>query len=159
MATKPFVYTPDYNDPELSLLRRRALDDIGRGRSRISDEIGRSGLLGSSAGFAQLDEFERGSRGYLGDIDDRVFARQRADALDLYRDELAYERQRKLMDEQNSGFRLGALAEIGSAFIPGIGGVGRTASSMFRNKNLPRASLQAASEIPYDLPDPRLRYL
>lgn len=144
-VNQPFVYTPDYNDPELRLLRTRALEDAGRSRARYGDEIARAGLLGSGAGLASMADFERGMRSDLGSIDDRVFARQRADALDLYRDELAFKRQQELLDQQNSGFRLGALADIGSLFLPGaIGGVSKLAG-LFGGPSLPTQSLQAYS--------------
>ena len=113
----PFTYTPDQNDPELLLRRRRALEEGQRDYGRTVDEIGRSGLLGSSAGFGQLNESaSRTARG-LEDINADTFMKRRLEGLDLYRDESQFNRQRALMGDsyqnQSGLMSLGALGDIG----------------------------------------------
>ena len=114
---QPFSFNPNENDPELLLRRRRALEEISRDRGRTVDEIGRAGLLGSSAAFGQLNESAaRGAR-TLEDLDAGAYGRQRDDALALYRDEANFARQRALLGDQYQNqqglMSLGALGDIG----------------------------------------------
>lgn len=160
----PFSFTPSESDPELQLLRRRFLEEVSRGRGRTVDEIGRAGLLGSSAAFDILGEEERrGARG-LEDIDASVFARRRAEALDQYNRELDFKRQIALAElgsdldisgrERLAG--LGALGDIGGflgeSLVPGDM---EYFDYLKKKKNLPRAALLEASN--YDIPLPPRR--
>jgi hypothetical protein len=114
----PFAFTPDPNDPEIALRRRAALLDIQRGHSDTINEIGRAGLLGSSAAFGLLNQNQTQGEAGLEDIPNSVYARQRQDALALYRDNANFQRSLALADQ--SGYQqehmagLDALGELGT---------------------------------------------
>ena len=115
---RKFTYTPDENDAELGLRRSRALRDISRGKANTVNEIGRAGLLGTSAQFGIMGDQETEGQHMLEDITGDVFAKRRREALDLFRDEEDYYRKRALLSDE-SGFRenemgLSALGDIGS---------------------------------------------
>ena len=114
----PFSFTPDPNDPEIGLRRRNALLDIQRGHASTINEIGRAGLLGSSAAFNVLNQGDTQGNAELEDIPNSVYARQRQDALTLYRDNANFQRQLALnqqgygQEEHMAG--LTALGDLGS---------------------------------------------
>ena len=114
----PFSFTPDPNDPEIALRRKAALLDIQRGHSGTINEIGRAGLLGSSAAFGLLNQDQTQGEAELEDIPNSVYARQRMDALNLYRDDANFQRRLALNDqgygqeERMAG--LGALGDVGN---------------------------------------------
>lgn len=128
-----FQHTPNEADPELLVLRRRALEGNQRDRMRTRDELNRAGLLGSSASFGVLGEAEaRGSR-TLEDVDSQTFARRRGEALDLYRDDLDFRRKMAIleaeadMQDQNALWdSLSGLAQFGGSLLTGgmTGGAG-----------------------------------
>lgn len=95
----PFSFTPDPNDPEIALRRRAALQDIQRGNAGTINEIGRAGLLGSSAAFNLINRDKVQGEAALEDIPNSVYARQRQDALQLYRDNANFQRQLALGDQ------------------------------------------------------------
>lgn len=115
----PFSFTPDAKDPEIALRRRNALLDIERGRANTINEIGRAGLLGSSAAFNLIDRDQTQSESFLEDIPNSVFARQRMDALQLYRDNANFQRQLALgeqgYDTQERMAGLDALYSLGES--------------------------------------------
>lgn len=79
-----FNYKPDYNDSELLALKMRAGIGAGRRRANLGNEIGRAGLIGSSASFGlnrQLDD-DIANMDY--GIDQDVFGRRRAEKYDGY---------------------------------------------------------------------------
>lgn len=119
-----FNFQMDPNDPELQLLRRRALFDIQRGHSSTVDEVSRAGLLGSSAGFAQLaDQQLQGDRA-LRDVDLSTFARRRLEALQLFRDQENFKMQQALGGQQHEfnmqDAALSGLGDIGSFLGQGL---------------------------------------
>src|SRR5258706_1395413 len=75
----PFSFTPDPNDPEIALRRRAALLDMERTHAGTVNEIGRAGLLGSSAAFNVLNQGDTQGNAALEDIPNSVYARQRMD--------------------------------------------------------------------------------
>ena len=130
-GARQFSYMPNENDPELALLRRRALEEISRSRMRDVDEISRAGLLGSSAAFGVLGEGERRGARALEDIDMGTFARRRAEALELFRDEENFERQLALGEQQLSA--QDSLA--GTQALGDIGGfLGQDLEELMRKK-------------------------
>ena len=153
----PFSYSPDVGDPELLLRRRRALEESSRDRAGTVGEIGRAGLLGSSAAFDVLGEQEsRGAR-TLEDIDADTFLKRRLEALQLYRDKVAFERQRALQGQAQSGqeslLGLGALGDIGGFLGGGLGGL------FGGGGGLPTNALKEAANFTPELPSIRGRYL
>ncbi len=113
----PFSFTPDPNDPEIVMRRRAALLDLGRTHDSIVNEIGRAGLLGSSAAFNVLNRGDTEGNAALEDIPNSVYARQRMDALSLYRDNANFQRQLALGDQaggqQEHMMGLEALGGVG----------------------------------------------
>jgi hypothetical protein len=79
--------------------RKAALLDIGRAHAGTVNEIGRAGLLGSSAAFGLLNQDETQGASELEGIPDSVYAKQRQDALTLYRDNANFQRQLALGDQ------------------------------------------------------------
>jgi hypothetical protein len=165
----PFSYTPDPNDPEIGLRRRRLGSDIAVGRGRYLEELGRAGNLGSGKQFELLGEQEQGGLEALAGVDEDVFMKRRMEALDQYNRKLAFERQRALIGDE-AGYRsneagLGALGEIGGFLGSEMYGGGDYDSMPFnkylgarfggrRNRGL-RSSLLEASD--YD-PTSDLRF-
>lgn len=113
----PFSYSPDPNDPELLLRRRKALEEARVDEFNTMNEIGRAGLLGSGASFGVLGEQASRKSRILEDLESDVNAKRRGEQLQLYRDKLAFDRQRALMEDQLSANEdiagLGALGDIG----------------------------------------------
>lgn len=89
----PFNFNPDPNDPEIALRRRAALLDQERQHGSTINEIGRAGLLGSSAAYGLLNQDATEGAAQLEDIPNSVYAKQRQDALSLYRDNANFQRQ------------------------------------------------------------------
>jgi len=125
---KPFQFHPDENDPELrlrrSLLARQNEQDYGQS----VNEIGRAGLLGTDAGFAELNAArDRGSR-LLEDTNASALAKQRQDQLDLYK--MQYENE--MQNQRQSLLALGDLGEsIGGYYGQGNGATGSHNSPYF----------------------------
>lgn len=115
----PFSFTPDMNDPEIAMRRKAALLDIQRSHASTVNEIGRAGLLGSSAAFNVLNQNETEGNSQLEDIPNSVFAKQRMDALTLYRDNANFKRQLALGDQGNDAAEhmagLDALGSLGES--------------------------------------------
>lgn len=166
-GARQFSYTPNEQDPELLLRRRRALEEITRSRDRDVNEIGRAGLLGSSAAFGVLGEGEsRGAR-TLEDIDADVYGNRRQEALGLFRDEENFERQLALGDQSQQGRErmlglesLGNIGEFAGGFING--GEDEDYSSFLRrrsNRKLPRRALLDSLDYEYEIPNRRGRYM
>jgi hypothetical protein len=158
----PFMFRPNEQDPGLALRRRRALSDLSASRGSTLNEVNRSGLLGSGAGFAVQQEAETQGQQGLHDVDLEEFMRQRDEQLQQYNSEEAFRRQRALMGDeanyrdQSSG--LESLGDIGSSIGMGYGMGGsdtgdyggyltKRFGGMFgrRNRGL-RSSLLAASD-------------
>lgn len=111
---QPFKFSPNENDPELALRRRRSLRDSQIRRMRTLDEISRSGLGGSSAAFGILDNEQNNEYRSLEDIDSDAFAKQRQEELQLYRDQAEYERQLSLArGRHRSASQFSALDSLG----------------------------------------------
>lgn len=114
----PFTFNPDPNDPEIALRRRAALLDQSRTHANTVNEIGRAGLLGSSAAFGLLNQGDIQSNAALEDIPNSVYARQRSDALSLYRDNANFQRQKYLADDgysqQEHMAGLDSLGDLGT---------------------------------------------
>ena len=119
-----FNYIPDQNDPELLLRRRRALEEISRDRGSTINELYRSGLGGSGAAFSVLNEGQTAGARSLEDINSDVFAKRRSEALNLYREHLAFLRQKALAEggygqqERLMGLEgLGNIGEFGGSLL------------------------------------------
>lgn len=125
---QPFSYTPNEADPELELLRRRALRQGEQDHMKTSDELARYGLGGSGAAFGVLGQAQNRTNAALEDADNMVYARRRAEALDQYNRQQDYMRQISLLDKQQAmQDRQGLMNTLGS-----IGGLaGRAALGYF----------------------------
>lgn len=98
-----FRFEPEENDPEYLLRRRRALEEIGRDRSRTLNEINRAGLLGAGPAYGILGEQEaRGAR-MLEDVSADSLARQRQEQLAMYMDEQNFNDRSRLMSLESLG--------------------------------------------------------
>lgn len=113
----PFSYTQNQNDPELQLLRSRFLEDSSRASADLTNEIGRAGLLGTSTSFDLLRNNENSKLRGLEGIDESLFARRRAEALDQYNREADRNFQLDLLDKQDylnsENNRLDILGQLG----------------------------------------------
>lgn len=95
-----FLFQPNENDPALALRRRRALEEISRDQSDTTNEIGRAGLLGSSASFGVMDAAKsRGAR-LLEDINNDSLDKQYNQQLSRFSQLEDYGMRRSLMGEQ-----------------------------------------------------------
>lgn len=110
----PFSFTPNENDPELALMRRRALMDMQSQHSTNVNELSRAGLLGSSAAFGVLQGGDTQGYRNLEDITSGAFANQRTQALHEYDLANEFKRQKALTDLGQVGHeRLAALGSLG----------------------------------------------
>lgn len=125
----PFSFTPDPNDPEIALRRRAALLDQERAHAGTINEIGRAGLLGSSAAFGLLNQDQTQGAAQLEDIPNSVYARQRQDALQLYRDNANFQRQLALNDQ-------GYSQQEHMAGLDALGSLGEDIGYRFNEPNL-----------------------
>ena len=117
---RPFSYTPDPNDPEIGL-RRRMLDRLyGEQRGNLTNEISRSGLIGSSAAFNLQRGLGTDRSRALEDVAADVYRQRRGEAFNLYSN---LESQRfgllgndYLADQANRSRLLGGLGELAGLF-------------------------------------------
>lgn len=121
-----FKFNPDPNDPELAERRRRLLESNMYDRSNITNELARSGLIGSSAEFGQYNEAQNRLGRGLEDAESDVYGRQRADALSLYKDNADFIRQLRLLkyrnDLQQHNLGIQSLGDIGGLLGGFLGG-------------------------------------
>lgn len=117
----PFSFQFDENDADLALLRSRILQEGERGKYDAINELGRAGLLGTSAGFAQLDTQRNAKERLLSSARASVMSNRRAEALQLYRDELEYKRKKAFLE---AGYDADAysqnrelLGDVGSSLV------------------------------------------
>lgn len=125
----PFSFNPNPNDPEIALRRKAALMDIQRAHASTVNEVGRAGLLGSSAAFGLFNQDQTQGDAALEDIPNSVYARQRQDALQLYRDEANFKRQNYLTEggygQQEHMAGLDALSGVGTNIGYGLDSLAR----------------------------------
>lgn len=93
---RPFSYTPNEMDPELLLRRRLKLQALASEHGDTINEIGRAGLLGSSASFGVLGAQQDAGAAGLENISADVFGKRRAEALDLYTNNLNFSHSKEL---------------------------------------------------------------
>ena len=132
----PFSFTPDANDPEIAMRRNAALLDIGRAHAGTVNEIGRAGLLGSSAAFGLLNQDQTQGDAMLEGIPNSVYAKQRQDALTLYRDDANFQRSMAL-NEQGYG------QQEHMAGLDALGSIGENLPYLFGNSSNPYDSIAA----------------
>ena len=127
-----FNFDLPQNDPELINLRARAL---GLGQNEYNDklnEVARSGLMGTSAGFNTLEATNRGNAHDLLDLTGNLYARRRAEALGLYQGEQDWRRHLEL--SRLGGLQNLKLAKLGyqqqdkQSMGEALGGIGAAAA-------------------------------
>jgi len=161
----PFRFDPNENDPELALMRRRALLDQQVSRGRTVDELSRAGLLGSSAAYGVLGINEAQGARTQEDIANEVFSKQRLQALQLYRDNAQFLREKAMAEAgyeaQESQAGLGALEDLGMSLISDTKKDGTEDTEDYaqylrrRRALLPEEDLWDASNYPYSPPSRR----
>jgi hypothetical protein len=108
-----FQFNPDQNDPELALLRRRALLSGQQDQRSTLDELNRSGLAGSGAAFGVLGEAQNRTNQGVENATNTAFGHQRNEQFDVYKQALDFQNQMKLLREQQHQSTLGSIASIG----------------------------------------------
>lgn len=151
MAFQPFSFTPDENDPELGLRRRRIGRDTERNKMDILNEISRAGLLGSSTSFNLLEESQSRGNEALEDAQADVFMKRRLEALDQYNREQDFQRQMKLMDYQADLNKPSFLESIGGLAGGFLGMSGFNPMSLLGGKpKLPMNSINSLQQSPFN---------
>lgn len=135
------IFTPDYNDPEVRMVRGRILNRYPERRARYTDEIARAGLLGSGVAMNNYRNLDVDQEREIEQAEGGVFARQSNQNFRLHEMGLAHELELERQREASKTAMLGQLLGIGG----GIAGLGLTGG--FKGLFKPRGASAAGAGV------------